>query len=364
MAEPTTIEIRDLSPPGDILGEALDERGMSQAELARRTGLTEKHVSQLVNAVVPLSMEVALQLERVLGIPARLWHSLEFNYRSELKRQEQRSALREFSGWARKFPVRKMIEFGFLSGVGRDVVSRVEALLDFFGVTSPEAWDREWISVTARFRKSPAFTPDRHALTAWLRQGEITAQRNHCAPYNKSRFREVLRQARAFTTAPPDVFEPELVRLCSSAGVALAFVPSLPRLAISGASRWFGPDKAAVFLSLRHRSDDQLWFSFFHEVCHVLEHKTSAIFIHGTGLSDDDPDEVRANQFARDFLIPPDRYRLLVAEGRPTLAKIEAFAQETGIAPGIVVGRLQFEGIIPHTNGNRLKRIFKWNFEC
>lgn len=76
-------EIHDLSPPGEILEEALEERGMSGAELARRAGLSAKHVRQLLNAKVPLSMEVALQLEAVLGIPARFWSSLEFNYRAE-----------------------------------------------------------------------------------------------------------------------------------------------------------------------------------------------------------------------------------------------------------------------------------------
>ena len=86
MADFTTAEIRDLSPPGEILEEALAERAMPHTELARRAGLSEKHVSQLAHAKVPLSMDVALKLERVLGIPARLWNNLESNYRTEAAR--------------------------------------------------------------------------------------------------------------------------------------------------------------------------------------------------------------------------------------------------------------------------------------
>ena len=93
------VEIQDLSPPGEILEEALEERSMPSAELARRTGLSEKHISQLINAKAPLSMEVALQLERVLGIPARLWNSLEFNYRAELQRHAERKSLTKFAAW-------------------------------------------------------------------------------------------------------------------------------------------------------------------------------------------------------------------------------------------------------------------------
>lgn len=79
--------IRDLSPPGDILAEAIEERGVTGTELARRLGCTEEHVSQLVNGKVPLTTDMALQLEQVLAIPAQFWNALEFNYRSEQKQQ-------------------------------------------------------------------------------------------------------------------------------------------------------------------------------------------------------------------------------------------------------------------------------------
>ena len=56
-------------PPGETLRELLEERGMSQRELARRTGLSLKHVNKLLHGLVPLSADVALRLERVTGTP-------------------------------------------------------------------------------------------------------------------------------------------------------------------------------------------------------------------------------------------------------------------------------------------------------
>ena len=132
---------------------------------------------------------------------------------------------------------------------------------------------------------------------------------------------------------------------------------------MNGATRWLSPRKAAVMLSLRHKSDDQLWFSFFHEACHVLEHRTSTVFIDAAGVADGDEAEQRANQFARDILIPPDEYGKFVMLGQPSFAEIVQFAKRIGISPGIVVGRLQFEGVLPHTHGNKLKRRFRWDFE-
>ena len=364
MTRPTT-RVRDLSPPGEILAEALEERGITNSELARRTGLSEKHVSQLVNARVPLSMEVALQLERVLGIPARFWNSLEFNYRAEQKREEQRADMDAFADWMRGFPLPAMRRAGYFPGrtVGQSVRERVEALLNFFGVASPEAWAAEWEFATGRFRKSPKFNPNQSALVAWLRRGELESQAIRCARFSREGFRSALQEARALTTQPPDEFVPSLVDLCASAGVALTLIPSLPGLAISGVTRWKGSDKALVSLSLRFKSDDQLWFTFFHEACHVLEHKTGTIYIDSPADPDGDADERRANEFARDSLIPPAEFARLVTAGRPTHSEVEAFAQSIGISPGIVVGRLQHAGILDHKYGNGLKRYFQWDFE-
>jgi addiction module HigA family antidote len=364
MAEPTTTtEIRDLSSPGDILAEALEERGLSNADLARRTELSEKHISQLVNARVPLSLDVALKLQQVLGIPASLWMSLESSYRAQQKRTALRDEYKTFGAWLSCFPVREMMRCDYLPDAGTDPGARVEALLTFFGLTSPDAWQAEWSQVTARFRASSGFKPDQFALTAWLRRSEIEAQAIRCSPFDRSRFLAILEDVRKLTSSPPQEFQPKLVEQCATAGVAVTFVPSLPKLAISGVTRWFGPERAAISLSLRYKTDDQLWFSFFHEACHALEHKTTAIYLDAQGDPDKDPVERRANEYARDLLIPPRDYERLVAAGKPTLGAVQTFAKQIGISPGIVVGRLQHEGVLPHNFGNQLKRKLQWSFE-
>jgi len=360
MPEPTTTQIRDLSPPGEMLEEALEERGMTGAELARRTGISPKHISQLVNGHVALSMDMALELERVLGIPARLWNSLEFNYRVEQKRAERHASLFACGDWMRQFPIAAMRKAGYFGDVevGQGVAPRVEALLQFFGVATPEAWETEWAHATGRFRKSKAFDPNRFALTAWLRRGEVESQVIQCASYDAGRFRAVIEKARALTIDPPKAFVPVLISWCAEAGVALTFVPSLPKLAISGVTRWKGTDKALVSLSWRHKSDDQLWFSFFHEACHVLEHRTGTIYIDSPADPDGDPDELRANQFARDTLLPSNAFSDFAARKRYSKDAIRAFARSVSVSPGIVIGRLQHEGLLPRSHGNDLKRYF------
>ncbi len=59
---------------------------MSRADLARHTGLSEKHISQLINGEDPINAETAIRLERATDIPARLWANMEQVYRSHLAR--------------------------------------------------------------------------------------------------------------------------------------------------------------------------------------------------------------------------------------------------------------------------------------
>ena len=74
-------------PPGDTLQELLDERGLTQHELATRADLSTKHINQLIKGAVALTPETALRLERALGTPAHVWNNLESAYQSHRARQ-------------------------------------------------------------------------------------------------------------------------------------------------------------------------------------------------------------------------------------------------------------------------------------
>ena len=70
--------------------------------------------------------------------------------------------------------------------------------------------------------------------------------------------------------------------------------------------------------------------------------------------------EEEANRFAADTLIPPDALSKFLKVGIFTNEAIHAFADTLEIGPGIIIGRLQREGILARHQGNRLKRIFNW----
>ncbi|HSB82571.1 MAG TPA: ImmA/IrrE family metallo-endopeptidase, partial [Candidatus Methylomirabilis sp.] len=160
------------------------------------------------------------------------------------------------------------------------------------------------------------------------------------------------------TLQSPDAFQPELVRLCAESGVAVVFVPELPRLRVSGAARWISPRKALIQLSLRYKTNDHLWFSFFHEAGHILLHGKRSMFIDDGDGSDGK--EAEANTLAANFLIPPAIYERLKATNPPTEPAVLQASKEAGVAPGIIVGRLQHDGLLRYDQMNHLKKHFTW----
>lgn len=351
-----------VSPPGDTLLEVLEKRGMTQAELAERTGRPKKTINEIINGKAAITPETALQLELVFNIPASFWNNRERRYREFLAQQEEKERLEKQVAWLRGIPVTAMIKSGWIRRY-RDKVEQLREVLNFFAVASPENWEGIWLNTHINFRKSQAFQSDFGAVTAWLRRGEIEASEIACVPYDANKFREALQKIRALTVEPPEIFQLKVERLCAEAGVAVVFVPQLPKTRTSGATHWLNGDKALIQLSLRYKTDDHLWFTFFHEAGHILLHGKRDFFLEGTGVAsiNDQEKEEEANKFAADILIPPANLKTFLASVQQfSKANIIQFAAEIGIAPGILVGRLQHDNLLPPSHCNDLKQKLEW----
>lgn len=343
-------------PPGDSLAEVLASLFMTQADLANRMGRPLKTINEIIKGKAAITADTALQLERVLGGTASFWINLERNYRDALARKKDQDRLKKQLKWLRQFPVRAMAKLGWIRAKGG--LERLQELLRFFGVASPEQWRDLWRRAGVAYRRSRIFESDPRAVAAWLRQGELQAQGIRCAPYEPKRFRKLLGKIRGLTLQSPDVFQPELVRRCAESGVAVVFIPELPRLRVSGAARWISARKALIQLSLRYKTNDHLWFSFFHEAGHILLHGKRSVFIDdGKGS---DGKEAEANALAADLLVPPANYERLRATSPLTEAAVLRASREVGVAPGIIVGMLQHDGLLGYDQMNHLKERFAW----
>lgn len=342
--------------PGTVLDDYLEASNLTQVALAERTGMAKKTINEIIKGKSPITPETALKLERVLGRPAHFWSNLERQYQDDLARQQERERLKANLSWLKTFPLRDMVANGMLAK-HEDKLFQLDALLNFFGVASPEQWDTVWKGALPVAYRQTRRNNHYEAVAAWLRQGELAAQKVRCADFDRRRFREALNDIRDFTMDEPDDFVPRMQALCAEAGVVLLFIRELPRAGVYGATRWMN-GTPVIQMSLYRKTNDHFWFTFFHEAGHILKHGRKDVFIERKGL--DDAKEQEANAFACNHLVPSLRYAALIRAGHPSLQAIRDFANEIGVAPGIVVGRLQHDGVLPMSVGNKLKVHFDW----
>lgn len=353
-----------LSTPGDTIADLLEERGWSQADLATRSGFTKKHVHLLLQGKAALSEDTALRLERVLGSSARFWMNLETQYREQLLRRESIASLEQDVTWLKELPLKDMVTFGWVEKAANKA-QQVYVCLRYWGVASVAAWRAQYEQPVAAYRAAEKLIRKPAAVSAWLRQGEREAEKLRCGEYSQEKFEAVLQEVRGLTLEHDTAkFVPVLVEKCAQAGVAVVFAPAPKGCPVSGATKWLGANKALIMLSLRGKTDDKLWFTFFHEAGHLLKHGKRLIFLDILGEDGLKPEEEeQANAFARDFLINAGRYGVFCGGGLFTEAAIRAFARQEGVSPGIVVGRLQFDHRLGWERLNKLKVSYHWDHE-
>jgi HTH-type transcriptional regulator/antitoxin HigA len=334
----------ELIPPGETLVEWLDREEMSQAEFARRARLTPKHITQVVKGKVGISPEVAIAFERVTSVPARYWAQLDANYQTAKQRQNEAAALLERLDVVDKFPVAELERRGCIEKTGNKL-EKLRALLAFFGVADPDTLEEVWLQPTM-YRRSKAFQADAGAVASWLRLAEMQAAQIKTARYDPDVVRRSIDEIRALSRLPGIEWLKPLTKLCASLGIALVIVKELPTCRINGATRWISPDKAMIALSLRHRRNDIFWFTLFHELCHLLKHGKKETFVDGTDTIDQGLED-EADAYAARVLIPPKAAAKL--PGLTKLNDVQEFAKSVGVADGIVVGRMQHDRLIPHS---------------
>lgn len=342
--------------PGATLRDVLEDRGMSQACLALRTGLAEKTVSQIVNGVAPITFETSEKLELAVGVPASFWNRRELAYREALARADENTRMKQDVKWLADIPTRALIDRGYIHRQP-DKPALVRAALAFFGVSSVDAWRKLWLTPEVQFRGAKAQKNKPGHIAAWLRMGEAQASHLDCEPFVAEEFRHALLTVRNLMIARASVWRKEVPAACSAAGVAVVLTKEIPGAGVSGATHWLRKDKALIQLSLKYKTEDQFWFTFFHEAGHILLHSKKQLFIE-RGVRTDTGEERDANTFSQDFLIPrKTAHRLPHLKSK---AQIREFASSIGVPPGVIVGRLQRDKFLPYSHCNDLKAKFEW----
>jgi HTH-type transcriptional regulator/antitoxin HigA len=339
------------SAPGETIQAIIDARGFSRSYLRTSLAMHEYELNSLLIGKLQISSELAKRLADVLGSTPRFWLQRDRQYHASLESLEL--AAPELLRWARSFPLNDMVKAGWLNKPSsREAASE---LLEYFGVSNLTEWRESYQARLQRtkFRTSESFKNTVGSTTAWIRHAEIVAEEMNCGAFDKEGFRKSLQDLKTLTFEKnPRHFVPTLQRECAKRGVAVVVARCVPGCAASGATYLLENGTALLLLSARFLSDDQFWFSFFHEAGHLLLHTNEAC------VEEKDADstaiEEEANAFAQEVILDPLGKDELMAL-KPSKFSIARFAHRCRVSSGLIVGQLQHKNKIGHSTYNAMK---------
>ncbi|WP_207594948.1 ImmA/IrrE family metallo-endopeptidase [Arthrobacter sp. D5-1] len=360
MATEQTFIPRWASAPGDTIRNIIDSQGVSPAQVESSCGLKEGELEGLLQGTVHIDQPLAESLSNCLGGSTTFWIRREQRFREQ-------EALVEADRWVETLPLKSMNRLSWLE-VPRDWQERIEACLKFFGTDTLDAWRQSYSDQlqTVKFRTSTSFQNQVPSVSTWLRAGELANVGFNGGPLDRVSLSNSIPDLRELTRCPdPEIFLPAIQAILHRSGVSCIVVPTPEGCAASGASRVLQDGSALIQLSGRFLSDDQFWFSLFHEIGHLLLHNEAPLHIDGDpGDFEQDEMEREANSFAANVLWPFAERSDAELGDRPSRRDIVRLASRLGTSPGVVLGQLQSSGVLHYSEFNNLKRRYVRDGSC
>lgn len=343
---------QEVSPPYITLVEKLKELNMGNKEFAIRVGKPEKTITAVTNGTSSITAEMAVKFEDVLHIPASFWLTRQRSYDEYLARLKRAKEIEAAKEWAKGFPYAQMARFGWVPST-RKIEEKVTALFNFFGVSDHKAWEAYYYKqeLKVSFRISLAHTNESMAVSAWLRQGELKAKNMSAPPYSSAHLKGAIESLRSLMAEQAENFFQELQSICLAAGVKVVYTPCLSKAPIHGATRWIG-DTPLIQLSARYKTNDKFWFTFFHEIGHILLHGKKYISIENISYDEQSQEKEReADDFAIKHTFSAEQEAEVLKAAPLEASDIVAFAKKFNTHPALIIGRFHKKGFMHYSEG-------------
>ena len=147
-------------------------------------------------------------------------------------------------------------------------------------------------------------------------------------------------------------------RIFAECGVAFAVVKNIKGAPVQGFIRKIN-NKVRLCVTLRNKYADIFWFTLFHEIGHLLDTQNE-FFVDFHSVDRGVGAEKIADDFATQQLIDKAAYIQFVRDGDFTRLSVQRFANDNGLLPGILVGRLQHDGYLNNSQLNNMRVQYVW----
>ncbi len=340
-------------PPGEFIRDELEARGWTQEEFAEILNRPIQTVNQIINGKKEITPATAMALAEAFGTSPEVWLNLEVAYRlSKTDAQDpdvgRRARLRAL------VPVHELQKRGWIKQT-QDLDELEDAVCSFLEINSLQ--ERPRLLVAAR--RSGDGQELSPAQIAWVFRAKHLAVEMKAPRFDKTRFSNTaprLARLSRDTNGAQNALS-EILQI----GIRSVIVPHLPGTRIDGAMFWLNTYSPVVVISLRYNRIDSFWFTLMHELAHVHRgHATLGVLdsdlIGQSAQTCSERREQAADGLATKWLMPEAKLAKFIRRAEPYYytKKVEAFAEDVGVHPGIVVGRLQHMGKLPWTHLRRL----------
>lgn len=347
--------INNLTPahlihPGSVLKKELTQKGIRQREFAGEIGIAPSQLNEIIKGKRSISAETSLLIEASLGIKAIIWLNLQSKYdiNSIKKDKEFQKRTEIVKEWK---TIKGLIPYSFLKKEKLIVGNQDEDLktiLEMYDVKTIKELEDTVSNVEAsRFKKSSVRQVNNKNLTGWVKYVEYQARNRKVKSFQIDKMESLLKELREifFKT---DILN-KIDKVMSKYGIIFIVQQKLDKVPVDGIASWSG-NNPIIAVSLRYKRLDNLAFTIFHEVAHVFLHlvhddekKPFIDDIEARG-TEKEKEEVEANSFAQDNLIPKAAWETFMSQNFIFSSEtIKKFARQVGIHPAIALGRLKRE---------------------
>jgi HTH-type transcriptional regulator / antitoxin HigA len=325
--------------PGQLVKEAMEEKGWNQSDLAFALGTTTAAINQILNDKRSISHNMA----RALG--TALEHSAETFARAQAEWDVQRAEEPDPLVFARArilshYPLREMIKRGWIDPEHRKGTLE-QQVCRFFGVQSLD----EVPHLTYSAKKTD-YSDVPPAQLAWLFRVRQISSEMHPETYSSAKLDEAVVAFKEMRHEPEAVRH--IPRLLNNAGVCFVVVEGLPGGQIDGVCFWLGANRPVIGMSMRFDRIDNFWFVLRHECAHVLHghgksHAIIDLDVEDNSFSSLNEEERIANTEATDFCVPYEQMQSFYLRKNPFFSESDvlAFSKRVKVHPGLTVGQLQ-----------------------
>ena len=363
MAEPQI----GLSPefiihPGETLLEVLEEKNMSQRELAIRTGVSASFVNNIIQGSKSISTSYSKKLEYVLGINSQFWINLQANYDKEMYEYQELCQVSDEEKNIAKYDLKQIATYFMKVGIIKpynDIVSKVLELRKALQVSDLTLIPNLKICGAYRYASNAEVNP--YVMFAWRRLCELRSDDKFVSgPLDVECLKKSIKDIRKIMLINDvNLMKAALTSIFAKCGIIFSVVRNFNKAPVQGFIKETENGCIILCMTIRNAYADIFWFTLFHEIAHIINGDYKEVMIDYEKHANS-KQELAADHYARNILIPDDEYQAFVDKGNFSSVSIVRFSRQKDIKPFVLVGRLQKNKYIPYTWFSEYKERYKW----